>query len=104
MALNFFFGFQKKFPDGIYIFLLPPSLEELESRIRGRGSETEESLKKRMGAAKAEIHIGKKYNYVVVNDTVQDAVERIASILTAEHCRAEKNNQLFDQLEQNEGK
>ena len=95
---------QKKFPDGIYIFLLPPSLEELESRIRGRGSETEESLQKRLGAAKAEIHIGKKYNYVVVNDTVQAAVERIASILTAEHCRSDKNDQLFDKLEQNEGK
>lgn len=89
----------KKCPDGLFIFLLPPSLGELERRIRGRGSETEESLKKRLGNAKAEIAIGEKYKYVVVNDTVKKAVARIKSIIVAEHALTEKNKELFEELE-----
>ena len=89
----------KKCPDGLFIFLLPPSLGELERRIRGRGSETEESLKKRLGNAKAEIAIGEKYEYVVVNDTVKKAVARIKSIIVAEHALTEKNKELFEELE-----
>ena len=79
--------------------MLPPSLGELERRIRGRGSETEESLKKRLGNAKAEIAIGEKYKYVVVNDTVKKAVARIKSIIVAEHALTEKNKELFEELE-----
>lgn len=90
----------KKCPDGLFIFLLPPSIGELERRIRGRGSETAESLKKRLGAAKEEIAIGRKYGYVVVNDTVKRAVERIKSIMVAEHCRVDKNYDKFEELEQ----
>ena len=89
----------KKCPDGLFIFLLPPSLGELERRIRGRGSETEASLKKRLGNAKAEIAIGEKYKYVVVNDTVKKAVARIKSIIVAEHALTEKNKELFEELE-----
>ena len=90
----------KKCPDGLFIFLLPPSIGELERRIRGRGSETAESLAKRLGAAKEEIAIGRKYGYVVVNDTVKRAVERIKSIMVAEHCRVDKNYDIFEELEQ----
>lgn len=89
----------KKCPYGLFIFLLPPSLGELERRIRGRGSETEESLKKRLGNAKAEIAVGEKYKYVVVNDTVKKAVARIKSIIVAEHALTEKNKELFEELE-----
>ena len=90
----------KKCPDGLFIFLLPPSIGELERRIRGRGSETAESLAKRLGAAKEEIAIGRQYGYVVVNDTVKRAVERIKSIMIAEHCRVDKNYDKFEELEQ----
>ena len=86
-------------PDGLFIFLLPPSLAELEQRIRGRQSETEESLVRRLGNAKKEIAIGLKYKYVVVNDQVELAVARIKSILTAEHCRVDMNQDLFEVLE-----
>lgn len=89
----------EKCPKGVFIFLLPPSLEELERRIRGRGTETEESLGKRLGAARAEIGIGRRYKYVVVNDKVSEAVERIRSILTAERCRTEQNTDVFEVLE-----
>ncbi len=86
-------------PDGLFIFLLPPSLTELEHRIRGRGSETEETLARRLGNAKKEIQIGRKYKYVVVNDEVELAVARIKSILTAEHCRVDLNTELFEVLQ-----
>lgn len=88
----------EKCPDALFIFLLPPSIAELERRIKGRGTETAESLAKRLGSARAEIAIGKKYNYVVVNDTVKNAVARIQSIITAEHCRVDKNEDLFEEL------
>ncbi len=93
----------KKCPEGIFIFLLPPSLRELEQRIRGRGSETEESLARRLGAAREEIGIGRKYGYAVVNETVEQAVKEIRNILTAEHCRVKNNLNLFEVLE-HEGK
>lgn len=86
----------KKCPEGVFIFLLPPSLSELERRIRGRGSETEESLARRLGAAKEEIAIGRSYKYVVVNSTVKMAVRQIQAILLAEHARAERNDDLFN--------
>lgn len=88
----------EKCPDALFIFLLPPSIAELERRIRGRGSETEESLAKRLGAAKEEIAIGKKYKYVVVNDTVKNAVASIKSIILAEHCQTINNKDLFEEL------
>ena len=88
----------KKCPDGLFIFLVPPSLAELERRIRGRGSETEESLQKRMGSACKEIEDGRKYSYVVVNDTVKHAVQRILAIRTAEHCRVDRNQEIFEEL------
>lgn len=89
----------KRCPDGLFIFLLPPSLPELERRIRGRGSETEESLKRRLGSAREEIEIGRQYTFVVINDTVQRAVERIKSIMTAEHCRCDKEDMINEVLE-----
>ena len=73
-----------KVPEGLFIYLIPPSLAELEKRIRGRGSETEESLARRLGAAREEIEIGKQYGYVVVNDEVENAVATIESIRIAE--------------------
>ena len=88
----------EKCPEGLFIFLVPPSLAELERRIRGRGSETEESLQKRMGSARKEIEDDKKYGYVVVNDTVKNAVKRIMAIRTAEHCRVDKNQEIFEEL------
>lgn len=88
----------KKMPKGVFIFLLPPSLEELKRRIEGRGTETEESLKKRLGAAKEEIALGEKYQYLVVNDEVENAVESIKNILKAEKLKSERNLNLLEEL------
>ena len=85
-----------KFPEGIYIFLLPPSLEELKRRIEGRGTETPESLAKRLKNAVAEIKIGLEYDYVVVNDSIDNAAAQIKAILTAERCKTERNSDKFE--------
>ena len=89
----------KRCPDGLFIFLLPPSLPELERRIRGRGSETEESLARRLGSAKKEIEIGRSYTFVVINDTVRQAVKRSKAIMVAEHCRRDKEELIDEVLE-----
>ena len=89
----------KRCPDGLFIFLLPPSLPELERRIRGRGTETEESLARRLGSAKKEIEIGRSYTFVVINDTVRQAVKRIKAIMVAEHCRRDKVELIDEVLE-----
>lgn len=87
---------KRKMPEGVYIFLLPPSLEELKRRIEGRGTETPESLNRRLANAAAEIKIGLEYDYVVVNDSVDNAVAQIKSILAAERCKVERNRDKFD--------
>ena len=88
----------KKRPDGVYIFLLPPSLEELKNRIQGRGTESQETFERRFKAAFGEIETGKKYQYVVVNDTVDAAVSKIEAILAAERCKVNRNENLFEKL------
>ncbi|MEG0772255.1 guanylate kinase [Clostridium sp.] len=78
------------YPEGIFIFILPPSMEELRTRITNRGSETPESLKTRLESAYDEISFASKYDYAVVNDKVDEAVRKIESIITAEKCRVFK--------------
>ncbi|WP_297631745.1 guanylate kinase [uncultured Clostridium sp.] len=76
--------------DGIFIFILPPSMEELKQRIIKRGSETPESLMTRFKSAYKEINYISKYNYAVVNDRVDVAVEKIEAIITTEKCRVDR--------------
>ena len=83
-------------PDGTFIFLLPPSLEELHRRIMGRGTESEESLALRLAAARDEILLGKRYRYAVLNDAVEAATERIQTILAAERMRADMDPTQFE--------
>lgn len=83
----------------VSIFLVVPSLEELERRLRGRGTETEESVQGRLCAAREEIkHIG-SYQYVVLNDKVELAVKRLNTIIDAEKMRYSRNKQLLEDLE-----
>ena len=78
---------KKTYPEGIFIFILPPSIEELKKRILGRGSETEETMARRLGAALKEISSIDEYDYRVVNEDLQDAVERVRAIISAEHSK-----------------
>ena len=79
-----------KVPDGLFIFLAPPSLSELEQRLVGRGTETDDVIASRIGAARQELEMMNLYDYVVENDEVQLACERVNAIVTAEHCRRER--------------
>lgn len=87
-----------KFPEGIFIFLAPPNLDELQQRIIGRGTETHELINQRMSTARDELRLMEKYDYVVVNDVVDDACDRIRSILTAEHCKKERILERYSSL------
>lgn len=73
--------------DSVLIFIMPPSFEELRKRIKGRGTESVQDIDKRMSKAYDEICHIKDYDYVVVNDDVKKAAEKIICILTAEKCR-----------------
>lgn len=89
----------EKMPDGVFVFLLPPSLKELERRLRSRGTDAEEAIVRRLDSARGEIAAAKKYGYVVVNDVVKDAVDTIDAILTAEHAKASNNQKLIESIE-----
>ncbi len=82
---------RKNFPNGVFIFILPPSMKELRKRITGRKSETEESLNRRMSEALKEVSYIDKYDYVIVNDDVEGAVQRLESVVRAEHCRVSRH-------------
>ncbi len=86
--------------EGIFIFILPPSMEELKQRIIKRGSETPESLMTRFKSAYKEINYISKYNYAVVNDEVDTAVAKLEAIIAAEKCRVDRmKNKILDSKE-----
>lgn len=81
---------REKFPEGLFIFLAPPSLSELKNRIVNRGTETDEVINQRLKTAEEEIEMMDLYDYVVENDTVETACDKIKAIVVAEHCRRER--------------
>ena len=78
-----------KRPETVRIFIAPPSWEELERRLTARGTDSPEKIEKRLLRAKVELNAAKEYDYFVVNDTVEGAVEEMRAIMKAEHCRPE---------------
>lgn len=92
---------KEKMPEGIFIFLAPPNLAELEQRIIGRGTDNEAVIYERMQKAVDEIEMMKHYDYVVVNDQVETAVDKINAIIISEHLRVgrvvdQMNHQIHD--------
>ncbi|MCR4776556.1 MAG: guanylate kinase [Saccharofermentans sp.] len=77
--------------DTVTIFILPPSMEELENRLRGRGTETEEKIQKRLAQAKEEIGRADEFEYLVTNGDLDTAAKEIVAIITAEKLKASKN-------------
>jgi len=78
---------KQKFPAGVFIFIFPPSLEILKSRLTGRGLDAPDVIEKRFGCAVREMELLHKYDYVVVNDCLDRAVETVKSIIAAEKQR-----------------
>ncbi len=88
----------RKRPDCVGIFILPPSLEVLEHRLRKRGTESEEAIQKRLAAAKDEIQKAADYDYVVINDDLADAVQAVAEIIHAEKRKTTRNQNLIERM------
>lgn len=89
---------QKSFPDGVFIFLFPPSLTELKNRILNRGTESEELIQSRMTKALSEIDMVHEYDYVVVNDDIDQAVDKIQAIIQSEHCKRERVAKYYQRM------
>ena len=88
-----------KYPDALTIFILPPSFEELHERITGRGTEMPDVINKRLEQAKWEMTFIDKYDYIVVNDNVENAVDKIISILVAEKLKFKRNREIFKNID-----
>lgn len=89
---------KKIFPDGVFIFLVPPSMEELERRIRGRATESEEQISERLSKAKSEMEHVERYDYVIVNDRIDRVVEEIESIIDAEKLKVKRAKKEFEDM------
>ena len=78
------------YPGAVFIFVSPPSLDELRKRIIGRGTESPESIRKRTKIAEEEIKLYKEYDYLIINDVLDEAVESVSKIIFAERCRVNR--------------
>lgn len=87
-----------KRPDAVGIFILPPSLAELERRLRSRGTEPDGTVRKRLAAARGEMERARGYDYLVVNDDVDSAVGRIRGIIAAEKNSSRRNAGLIERI------
>ncbi|MBS4749544.1 guanylate kinase [Granulicatella sp. zg-ZJ] len=85
---------RSKMPEGVFIFLTPPDLEELERRLIGRGTDDAPIIEKRIKKAKEELALMKHYDYAVINDDVQSAVDKVKAIIQSEHLKVTR---VFDE-------
>ncbi len=86
---------KRLFPDCVLCFIIPPDFNELEKRLRGRGTDTEESIIKRLGRAKDEFKYIENYDYLILNDSIENAAQRIFNIVQAEQMRTNRNQLLI---------
>ena len=82
-------------PEALFIFIMPPTMEDLKDRLITRGTEDKEKIMARFKKAYEEINEVTKYNYVVVNDIVSDATDKVSSIIKAEKCRVDRIEEVF---------
>ena len=86
------------YPDAVLIFIAPPSMSELKSRLIHRGTESAEAIDRRFETAYQEMEYVDRYDYVVVNDILDRAIARTEHILSAERCRVSRNGELIETL------
>ena len=89
---------KQKVPDGVFIFLTPPDLEELHDRLGGRGTDSQEVIAQRIAKAREEIALMCEYDYAVVNDEVPLAAEQVKKIIEAEHFRVDRVIGRYDEM------
>ena len=76
---------KKIMPEAVLIFITPPSIEELEARLRGRHTETEDAIQKRLASIKQEIKNSEQFDFRIINDTVENAVKQLENIIINNH-------------------
>lgn len=86
---------KKLIPEAIFIFIMPPSLKELVRRLKVRGTDTKEKIIERFRRAYEEVNEVAKYNYVVVNDKIEEAVSKVEAIIKAEKCRVDRIEEVY---------
>lgn len=79
----------EKMPEAVKIFIIPPSMEELAQRLRGRGTDTEDAIQGRLNRARQEYAEADFYDYIIINDDVERAALELSSIIIAEQCRSD---------------
>lgn len=84
-----------KRPDAVRIFIAPPSWAELERRLTDRGTDSPDKIQKRLLRAKVEFQTAHTYDYFVINNTVEEAVEELNAIMTAEHCKPKERMEIL---------
>ncbi|MCF0155807.1 MAG: guanylate kinase [Veillonella sp.] len=84
---------KERYSDAIFIYIVPPSLTELSARLRGRATDAEDVIDKRLSLACSELALAHRYDYIVVNDDLDEACEKTASILRAESCKISRNKE-----------
>lgn len=89
---------KEMFPDAVLMFIIPPTAKELESRLRGRGTEDDATVKARLKRAIEESEGVEQYDYIIANDEVENCVARIHSIVTAKKCEASNNYQTINNI------
>ncbi len=91
---------KKLYPDALLIFLLPPSIKELEKRLRERGTESEDVIADRIKRASEESKVIREYDYVVVNDTIDDCVSTIHNVVEIEGLKVYRQEEVIHNIEQ----
>ena len=89
---------KKIYPEAIFIFVVPPSLAELENRLVGRNTEARDVIDQRLNRAKEELALYNQYDYVVVNDRLVDAIDEIGCIVRAEKLKSAFNEQVIENI------
>lgn len=87
---------KEKLPEAVLVFITPPSMEELKNRLTGRGSEKPEVIASRLSRASEEAEGIEKYDYILVNDKVDDCMETLHNIILSEHLRTQRNKDFIN--------
>ena len=93
---------RQRYPEAVLIFIVAPSMQELEQRLRERRSDAEADMARRLGRAREEIALWRRYDYLVVNRDLKEAVKQLAAIIHAERCRTTRLGLRFPDLEVND--
>lgn len=89
---------KQRFPEGVFVFIVPPSLDELSARIYKRGTDSEDVIKRRMASAASELTYAAEYDYIIVNDIVEKAANKILTIMDAERYRVARTYFIVDKI------